>query len=270
MSKKHLGYSEEERSKGPYGRFYDPDLKPLSQHVVDALLMGSVAHELIAPVSAAPELHKPGYQTVETGYARAPCGAIRIACLTPMPRVSPHMWDWWFGWHGCEARRYQLWHPHAHVSAQWADGGRDERYIGRTSLIREYLGSELKSAGISFVAPSVMGLDEALLKKQGEIAVCARIGVPGTPAKGGWLLHQLRPVDGGCEMRSRMWLGGENSAMGENPGAVARAISRVMRPLGNRMLPDAHELLVHNAQEMAHLAQFLPELYDAFGPKAAS
>ena len=78
-----------------------------------------------------------------------------------------------------------------------------------------------------------MGLDEARLAKQGEVAICARITVPGTPLKGGWLLHQLRPVDGGSEMRSRMWLGGENSALGDNPGLLARGLARAIRPLAS-------------------------------------
>ncbi|MEM9312909.1 MAG: hypothetical protein AAGA34_15810, partial [Pseudomonadota bacterium] len=195
-------------------------------------------------------------------------GSIRVFCLTRMPRVEPHMWDWWFGWHGCEAQRYKLWHPKAHVGAKWADGRRDERYIGRTSLITEYLGSQRIKGAISFVPPSAMGLDEAGLAQRGEVAICARVGVPGTPLKGGWLLHQLRPVEGGSEMRSRMWMGGENAALGDEPGAIARGIARAIRPVAAGMLPEPVELLAHNAQEMAHLATFLPELYEAFGPNA--
>jgi hypothetical protein len=176
------------------------------------------------------------------------------------------MWDWWFGWHGCEAQRYKLWHPKAHVEARWADGGSQEAYIGRTSMITEYLGSGLRQAAISFVRPSAMGFDESRLAAQGEVVICARIGIPRTPLKGGWLLHQLRPVDGGSEMRSRMWLGGENAAMGDSANAISRGLMWVLRPITKLLLPNPAELLVHNAQEMAHLAGFLPELYAAFGP----
>lgn len=268
MSTLTLGYSQRDLDHSPYAKFYNPDIEPVQPQVAEALMVGGQAHELFPPVSEAGTMVEPGYWPVETGYTHAPDGSIRVFCLTEMARVEPHMWDWWFGWHGCEAERYKLWHPKAHLEAKWADGRRDEAYIGRTSLITEYLGSQRVKGGISFVPPSSMGLDEERLAEQGEVAICARITVPGTPLKGGWLLHQLRPVDGGSEMRSRMWLGGENSALGDNPGMLARGLARAIRPLASGLLPDPIELLAHNAQEMAHLAGFLPELYAAFGPDA--
>lgn len=268
MTTLSLGYSDAERETSPYSLFYKPELDPVQPQVAEALRIGGQAHELFPPVGEAGAMIEPGYWPVETGYTLAPDGAMRVFCLTKMPRVAPEMWDWWFGWHGCEAQRYKLWHPKAHVEAKWADGRCDWAYVGRTSLITEYLGSTLVKGAISFVRPSAMGFDEERLADQGEVAVCARIGVPGTPLKGGWLLHQLRPVEGGAEMRSRMWLGGENSALGDNPGPLARGFTRAIRPIAATMLPDPVELLAHNAQEMAHLAGFLPELYAAFGPNA--
>ena len=266
MHTRHLGYSERDLNTSPYAAFYSPDMDPLQDQVAEALLIGAQAPELLPPVSEAPRMQEPGYGPMETGYTRAPDLSIRVFCLTQMPRVSPQMWDWWFGWHGCEAQRYKLWHPKAHVEAKWADGQLDERYIGRTSLITEYLGPTLAKAAISFVRPSVLGLDEARLADDGEVAICARVGIPGTPLKGGWLLHQIRPVEGGSEMRSRMWFGGENSALGDSPSGLSSALMWLLRPATRLMLPDPAELLVHNAQEMAHLAGFLPELYKEFSP----
>lgn len=268
MNDQYLGYSDQDLNHSRYAAFYNPVIGPLQQQVADALLIGCQAQELFPSVCEAASMIEPGYWPVETGYTLAPDMSIRVFCLTEMPGVSPRMWDWWFGWHGCEAQRYKLWHPKAHIEARWADGRPDERYIGRTSLITEYLGAGLRRAAISFVPPGSMGFDEARLADQGEIMVCARIGVPGTPFKGGWLLHQVRPIAGGCEMRSRMWLGGENGALGDRPGSVARGLLWLLRPLVRQLLPDPAELLVHNAQEMAHLAGFLPGLYGEFGPQA--
>ena len=110
-----------------------------------------------------------------------------------------------------------------------------------------------------------MGFNPDRLAAQGEVVICARVGVPGTALKGGWLLHQLRPVAGGSEMRSRMWMGGENTALGDNPGAIRRGLARAIRPVASKLLPAPADLLVHNAQEMAHLAGFLPQLFDEFG-----
>lgn len=266
MAKDCLGYSNDERANGPFSAFYNPEIGLLQPQVAEALSVGAQAHELLPPVSSAPRMTDPGYWPVETGMARGSDGSLRIYCLTDMPGVTPQMWDWWFGWHGCEARRYKLWHPLAHVEARWADGRKDEAYIGRTSLITEYLGSEKKKAAISFVRPSAMGIDEAKLDAGGEVAICARVGMPGTPLKAGWLLHHLRPVEGGCEMRSRMWMGGRNIALGKHPGPFSMALRVLLSPFAGALLPKANELLAHNAQEMAHLAGFLPRLYAEFGP----
>lgn len=266
MTQQHLGYSDEELAQCPYAAFYNPDMGPLQPQVAEALLTGGQAHELFPPVDEASDMVEPEYWPVETGYTRVPDTAIRVFCLTRMPGVTPQIWDWWFGWHGCEALRYKLWHPRAHVDAKWADGSADERYIGRTSLITEYIGSMLMKGAISFVRPRLMGFDEGQLAAQGEVVICARVGLPGSPLKAGWLLHQLRPVEGGSEMRSRMWFGGENSAIGDNPGMLSRGLVRAARPVAKSLLPDPAALLAHNAQEMAHLAGFLPQLYAEFGP----
>jgi hypothetical protein len=265
MTEHPLGYSTEELAQSPYASFFQAKLDPLQPQVTEALLIGPQAHELFPPVNEASSMIEPGYWPVETGYTCPPDGSMRVFCLTHMPGVTPQMWDWWFGWHGCEAQRYKLWHPKAHINAEWSDGRRDERYIGRTSLITEYLGPKIAKGAIGFVRPALMGFDEDRLAVQGEVAICARVGVPGTPLKGGWLLHQLRPVEGGSEMRSRMWMGGDNVAIGDKPGAIGRGVARTVRPIAGKLLPAPADLLVHNAQEMAHLASFLPRLFDAFG-----
>ncbi|MCI5043416.1 MAG: hypothetical protein MRY72_01865 [Aquisalinus sp.] len=270
MTREKLGYSIAEKTTGPYGRFYNAEMAPMQEHVVASLLEGNQAHELFPKVCDAPSLVEPGYWPVETGFTTAPDTSIRVFCLTRMPGVAPYMWDWWFGWHGCEARRYKLWHPKAHVSARWADGRDDEEYIGRTSLITEYLGADRKRAAISFVSPGKFGFDEGRLSAQGEVVICARVGMPGTPLKAGWLLHHLRPVEGGSEMRSRMWFGGENASIGPALGSFRLGLLWAMRPVSKTLLPDPAELLVHNAQEMAHLAGFLPELYMTFGQTSAT
>lgn len=268
MPKSLLGYSQKNLSAHPYAGFYNPELAPLQAQVQEALLIGEQAQELFPSIEHAASMSESGYWPVETGYTTAPDTSIRVFCLTKMPKVSPIMWDWWFGWHGCEAHRYKLWHPKAHVDARWQDGARDERYIGRTSLITEYLGANLKKAAISFIPPAQLGFNEQQLESQGEVVICARVGLPNLPLKGGWLVHQIRPVPGGSEMRSRMWLGGDNNALSDKPNSFARAISRALRPVSKLILPNPSELLVHNAQEMAHLAGFLPDLYSQFGQQS--
>jgi hypothetical protein len=172
------------------------------------------------------------------------------------------MWSWWFGWHGCDTRRYKLWHPRAHLSAAWKDGKDDLSYIGRQSLISEYIGSSLLNGAIQFVAPSEMGCPP---DSDDAVAVCARLGAGDAPVDVGWFIHHVRSTQGGSEMRSRFWMGGQHIAVRKAPDVASKAV----RPIASKMLGDAEanarNLLVHCAQEMNHLAGFLPELYEAFG-----
>jgi hypothetical protein len=59
-------------------------------------------------------------------------------------------------------------------------------------------------------------------------------------------------------MRSRFWIGGSNIKPRGLIGYPAAALARVGLKSTDT---DARALLVHCAQEMAHLATFLPALY---------
>ena len=45
---------------------------------------------------------------------------------------------------------------------------------------------------------------------------------------------------------------------------MAGTADRLIRPIAARQLPDPRDLMVHCAQEMNHLAGFLPELHRRF------
>jgi hypothetical protein len=260
MTTKHLGMVAGELDGKAYARFYRPTMAPLSAHAREAAAVGPIAGPLLPPLARAPELLAPGDQETENGYALVD-GALHVAIKTEMPGVEARMVDWWFAWHSDEPQRYKLWHPRAHVHAEWHKDSRDKTgYVGRTSVVDEYLGHTLGRYAIRFVPPRELGLDEAVLAQTKSTAICARAGFAAPPLDGGVLLHHVRPVPGGCEMRSRFWLGGPYAAA-RRGGPVADlavvAARRVIKPT----LAEGHALLVHCAQEMAHLASFLPELY---------
>jgi hypothetical protein len=94
-----------------------------------------------------------------------------------------------------------------------------------------------------------------------EVAICARLGSGDIPVDVGWLVHHVRPTPGGAEMRSRFWMGGRHVALRVRKSLVDKAL----RPIAARQLPDPRDLMVHCAQEMNHLAAFLPALYRRFG-----
>lgn len=243
-----------------WSRHLDPDMAPLPDHVVVALQHGPVAPTAIA--------------SLPDGYAVHRDRSIEVAVRTLMPGVTPRMWDWWFGWHGSHDSRYRLWHPRAHVSAQWADGlngdaadadprrGR-ERYVGRTSHVVEHLGSTLVHGAISFVPPGEFGLDDPPPARG--TRVCAVLGLSQAPIDVGRFVHDVRAVDGGSEMWSRFWLGGRLAVLRRGGARLRGASTTLLRPLARRNELDARALLVHCAQEMNHLAVRLPDLYADFG-----
>jgi len=261
----YLGYTDAELVSSPYARFYKPQMAGLPPHVKDALLNGAVAEELMPGFEFAAELQNPGYWQVETGHTLAADRSARVSILTYMPGVTPAMWDWWFAWHGSEAQRYKLWHPRSHVYVAWEDGREGlDTYIGRTSQVVEYIGSTRMDLTIRFVPPASVGFDEQLLSEKGEVAICARGGVGGLPFETGWLIHHVRPVPGGSEMRSRFWLAGDNIELRGHSGAAGKLLSRTAAFLNRDGPRVARDILVHCAQEMNHLAALLPELYANF------
>jgi hypothetical protein len=262
----YLGYRNDDANTR-FGKFFKPEMASLPTHVVAALQHGPQGGMALSAFDDAAGVAEEGYQQTENGYGILDDGSFQVSVRTDMPGVTPAMWAWWFGWHGCDTRRYKLWHPRAHLSAAWEDGddtGRkgDQRYIGRWSMISEYIGSTLLNGAIQFVAPAAMGCPP---DGDDTVSICARLGSSDAPVDAGWFIHHIRSTPNGAEMRSRFWMGGPHIAVRNAPGVVSRAV----RPIASRVLgtseATARNLLVHCAQEMNHLAGFLPELYAAFG-----
>lgn len=265
-----LGQRIDDLRDEPYARFWQPEMAPLVEHARRAVAVGPVASPLFLALSEANSLLTAGQLELENGYGAHDDGSIFIAIRTEMPDVTPAMIDWWFGWHGSEAARYKLWHPRAHLCAAWDAAPRATgsdtatgraRYVGRTSFVDEYVGSALTHATISFVAPATLGLDEAqLADDERATAVCARIGLASTPIEAGTLVHHVRRVAGGSEMRSRFWIGGRFGGV-NGAGKAGRIAARVVGAFKRPSLDLARDLLVHCSQEMSHLATFLPALH---------
>lgn len=267
ISAAELGLRGAERDR-PFARFFQAEMAPLPEHVREALAVGAVAAELLPSFEHAGELLDAGDWPIETGFAIPGDGSARVFVLTDMPGVTPDMWDWWFAWHGNDAARYKLWHPRAHISAAWADGGGEtSEYVGRVSHVVEHIGAMRLKGAIAFVPPSEAGLDENKLRDRARAtAICARVGITNSPLQTGWLIHHVRATPMGSQMRSRFWLGGENAKV-KGVGAFGAPLGRALGAIVRLNAGLAADLLVHCAQEMNHLARFLPELHAEFGPK---
>lgn len=124
----------------------------LPSHAQAALLTGPVAAPLLPRLSDAPQLLLTPETELENGFGFQADGTLHVAIRTELPDVTPEMIDFWFGWHSAEPARYKLWHPRAHVHAQWESAESPQqaqskgraRYVGRVSFVDEYLGSRLQ------------------------------------------------------------------------------------------------------------------------------
>jgi hypothetical protein len=257
MAETYLGYRPGDGDTA-WGKFFNPEMAELPRHAVTALEHGPQADQVMLGFDSAATILDEGYQQTENGYGALRGGGFHVAIRTDMPGVTPAMWDWWFGWHGSESSRYKLWHPRAHASAHWGDSGPDGSYVGRTSIIEEYLGSAYTKGAIQFLEPTAMGLDASRLGT--DVAVCARLGSSEVPVDIGWFVHHIRATPGGAEMRSRFWMGGPY--IGVRRGN--RLADSVIRPIAAHQLPEARDLLVHCSQEMNHLAAILPAIHAEF------
>jgi hypothetical protein len=254
---------------------------PVQPHVHDAIAIGPVASEFGVRVSElADHMLKPGYRHLETGYTTNEDGQVVVAVLTDMPGVTGEMWDWWFGWHSVETSRYKLWHPEAH---QFAALGEDrsadrsltdrQRYHGNVSYVNEYIGEQSSPLAIRFLDPGRTAFGSS---RPGETTILIRGGSPTAPIAATWLVHQVRATDTGSEMRSRFIV--NDFAMLDLPAESIDGPARILssaplRAAAGKVLPRiarqkasvfAPPMLQHCAQEMNHLAAFLPELYDEF------
>jgi hypothetical protein len=175
------------------------------------------------------------------------------------------MIDWWFGWHMTATARYQLWHPLAHTWTQPKENREHlsndrARYIGNVSYVNEYIGTSHKCFAIAFYSAEQFGFNN--LDVMGATAICARTSDRMLRSEGGALVHLILPTATGCEMRSGFWLGDINPQW--------PVIGTLFKPMLN--LPRirriavtdrmALDLLRHCAEEMNHLARFLPTLYE--------
>lgn len=270
QSTKYLGMRNGDLSGKAYAKYWNAQMAPLPNAAVEAICRGPMAPVLFTGLDEAKLLTDQNSDKVENGFALTPDGGLLIAINTEMPGSTPEMVDWWFAWHSDEPERYKLWHPKAHVHARWEDGktasdykNPQSIYIGRTSIVDEYVGSELGTYAIQFIDPKELELDKRTLESKSSTAICARVGFAGFPINFGYLIHHVIKTASGSVMRSRFWVGPPfaTARPGNSWAAPMVEIAKMVKAPNET---NARNLLVHCAEEMAHLASFLPALYKEF------
>ena len=201
---------------------------------------------------------------MQNGFTVTSDGAIHVNLATHMPDVTPAMIDWWFGWHSDSPERYRLWHPLAHVHAQWAAPppagsiGR-ARYVGYTS---EVDGTRRHDDPGRHPIPPARGIRTGrscrVHRRRRHRGV--RPHRPGGSSIDiGYLAHHVAAVPR-WQRHAFTFLGRRPEPRG--PRSPLRAVVLAVRRLVALTELDARALLVHCSREMTHLATFLPALYD--------
>ncbi|WP_079153801.1 DAPG hydrolase family protein [Streptomyces malaysiensis] len=222
-------------------------------------------------------LLRPGDHTVENGYCLLPDGTAYVASRTRFPGASGSMLSWFFWWYMGESERYSLWGPYTRVSARAEDPSaltrpgltHEQRYVGNTVRVAEYVGPNLVKVRARFVDPSAWGLDTSRFKEAGIVAhVCGEIILAGAGV--GRMLRLARRTDHGFELRTRFWLG-ERVGVATPVGTLDLAPALGALGLKRRLIntTTAYEQLFNDQVGMTHLAGLLPELYAEFGSPSA-
>ena len=264
----YLGMRSGDLDNKPYAKYWNPVMGPMQPQVQHALVHGAEAKELGFGREEAHLLNQSGYLPLENGTTTLSTGEVFVAVQTFMPGVTGAMFEWWMGWHYMEAQRYKLWHPRAHMTngTKTMQGDNPslsdrEKYL-TSHYVTEYVGTACEDIIISFVPPETFFKQQEGLYQHGVTAlICGSVALQRAPIKIGHLVHQIRDIEGGSEMRSRFWL-----AKPEFTGPFAKGlITKIINSkfVKKRLMPQdlGRDMIVHCGMEMNHLASFLPALY---------
>ena len=245
----------EEQKKSPLYKYYQIPVDPVPEDVAKKIMSMSFKDAEGMPLADINKMFDDGYLNCEFGLFTNPDGGALMSNLTFMPGVTPDMFDWWFAWHGLDTMRYLLWDKddHIYVQTQNVEQALDdslsyrERFWNTEHVLEEQLTPERPPirTRLHFVHPTAIGFDAEKFEAFNGTIVCT----PG-PAV---MIHFLRPVEGGSELRTRFFMG-----YPMNPGEPIRFPDFPFFEEGNRAM------LMHNVKEFTHLAKILPELYNEF------
>jgi 2,4-diacetylphloroglucinol hydrolase len=258
----------------PYAHYFNGDLW-LHDEVLPALRAPmDPAHALRPDPDGLNSLLDPGYHEVENGYCELPDGSAYVASRVPFPGCTGEMYKWWFWWHAVEPERYTLWYPYNHIRAIPVDRSvltapgltPEQRYVGTTHHVDEYIGPDLQRIAIRFVEPAELGFDASRFAKAGIVAhACARVAFRRPNLKVATMVHLARRTSNGIEQRSRYWIGHDVTltAAGRtfSLDGLASRFRFKSRMAGRRV---AYEQLLHDQIEFTHLSTILAGLHGEF------
>lgn len=212
------------------------------------------------------KLTEPGFDD-EKGFCVMPDGTGYISDSVFIPGGTADMIDWFIGWRGLEPLRFAIEKPDQYISAVsmqtnfYFDEDRtaQEKYWDTTQVIEKADGMAVKKEFLNFKCPLDVGFNGCKIgpDEETKTLVCARNyaeDFPPTAPPNYFICHQVVEVEGGIEVRTRIWYGW-TVRYGRNYKQLPDEFK--MEPL----FPKA--LMIENAIEWANIAAILPELYAA-------
>ncbi|MBQ8663443.1 MAG: hypothetical protein IJ471_06265 [Eubacterium sp.] len=280
---------KEEWKGSPWEEIFNRPLADVSQEQLDALNNGPCNPQLAMPIENRSDLFLPGEQSVEIGYCAMPDGTGFVANRTFFPNATPEMLDWWMNFHPLSGERLAAWLPNAHldcyVREPYLHCDESGFSLATRNWGKEHMASEgltsLEESGLcrlKFYSPQDVGLDmikialspvkahaflsvvffgDGLVMFGEEQAKEILAKDPNAQIPFNCLLHTFRPVPGGCELRSRFWIG----------KGIKNGVPYTTLPKGMDAEAISWVMLRHTIQEMSNLASFLPEMYNKYEGK---
>lgn len=280
----------EEQKKSDLADIFDRPQADVGQKKIDILNGGPGNAQLALPIEKRSDLFLPGYQSMEDGYCIMSDGTGFVANRTFFPDVTPEMFDWWFNFHPLDDIRLAMWLQNGHMTCRIPEPyvHTDESGISQATRnwgkehfpVESFDGVEdCGEVCIRFFSPQEFGLDmhkvlvspvkafaaascfwykESLILFGEEDAKKFLAMDPDIRVGFNSFLHTARPVEGGCEVRSRFWIGKyfENGT-----------VHNTRFPDGFDVSEVTWKMYRHTIQEFANLASFLPEVYNRYDGK---
>lgn len=258
---------KEGAQKRSYYKYYLREMTPIPEEKQEFLKNPKGKAEDALKIEDRNKLFDPGYLSDEKGYFMLENGTGVVSNNTFFKDCKGSMLQWWFAWHGLDPLRYAIWDPYDHYDLEVNDEARQKMLDPNVSiadkcydvdhLVTESLvmGTEPMKLLIQFKNPKYMGYDTTKIFTDAcSFLVCSNVLIlleDGTkiPVV---MTHMARDVEGGCELRSRFWMG-----------------YQIFDGEAKKMIPDTMvfpeevvaQLLGHNFAEFTNLAAILPSVY---------
>lgn len=261
-------YLTDEEKQHPLAKYWYTSAE-VNPEVLEALRSGPLELFEVLQWQDRFKLLEPGYHNGENGWRMMEDGSGYVAVRTFFPGATADMLDWWFVWAQKEEDiRYKIWYPGAHYAmAEMPTPGAPEYpgtkpNWGKSRFPVEDVGMGVDRIRLDFVPPGEFGFEEL---PEDSTMITVRVGFANGLFKHTDMIHYIRPVEGGVEMRSRFWIARDLEAMSGGWGLVAfiadnKLVKQLTLPA---KAPKA--LAFHCATEFSQLASFLPELYRLYG-----